>query len=110
MDVVPTCQRVHRAALSMRAQKLFQLSQKARLSSTRRAAVTPRSPLTPSTIPTLLEQPAHFIPRASVQLRSFSRSVPACTKAIMNPRKDEEGEEMKIEILPRAANVGYLRP
>lgn len=42
------------------------------------------------------------------QFRSFTASNHRPTKAILNPRKDENGEDMIIEIMPRASNVNNL--
>lgn len=40
--------------------------------------------------------------------RSFSSSVPRSAKAVINPRKDENGNDMVIEIMPRASNVSIV--
>jgi len=37
--------------------------------------------------------------------RAFSASSRQAVKAIINPRKNENGEDMMIDILPRAVNV-----
>lgn len=39
-------------------------------------------------------------------LRSFSTSRVACSRAVVNPRKDDDGNDMLVDITPRASNVG----
>ncbi|GAB7346229.1 hypothetical protein MBLNU457_4962t2 [Dothideomycetes sp. NU457] len=42
--------------------------------------------------------------RTTTGARSFSSSIQRSAKAVINPRKDENGNDMIIEIMPRASN------
>ena len=49
-----------------------------------------------------VSKPTHMI-----QYRAFSGSTSFKTKNILNPRKDDDGKDMLVEISARAANVSY---
>ena len=62
--------------------------------------------LSPRSIPRARNAPSRFQGYLPVShRRSFSVSNAHATKAIINPRKDENGEDMLIEIMPRASHV-----
>ncbi|CAD0058340.1 unnamed protein product [Aureobasidium pullulans] len=74
----------------------------------------PRRQLSLSTRPSQLSPRSASVPRfapfskkdilLSPNTRAFSASSRHATKAIINPRKNENGEDMVIDILPRAVN------
>ncbi|CAC9889877.1 unnamed protein product [Aureobasidium pullulans] len=74
----------------------------------------PRRQLSLSTRPSQLSPRSASVPRfapfskkdilLSPNARAFSASSQLATKAIINPRKNENGEDMVIDILPRAVN------
>ncbi|THZ88753.1 hypothetical protein D6C84_00729 [Aureobasidium pullulans] len=74
----------------------------------------PRRQLSLSTRPSQLSPRSASVPRfapfskkdilLSLNARAFSASSQLATKAIINPRKNENGEDMVIDILPRAVN------
>ncbi|OBW68466.1 MAG: Uncharacterized protein AUREO_014760 [Aureobasidium pullulans] len=74
----------------------------------------PRRQLSLSTRPSQLSPRSASVPRfapfskkdilLSPNTRAFSASSQHATKAIINPRKNENGEDMVIDILPRAVN------
>lgn len=52
------------------------------------------------------QRPSNIPQKQIWQQRTFSTSPAACaTHTIFNPQLDEDGNEMKLEITPRAANV-----
>ncbi|CAD0027922.1 unnamed protein product [Aureobasidium pullulans] len=74
----------------------------------------PRRQLSLSTRPSQLSPRSASVPRfapfskkdilLSPNARAFSASSQLATKAIINPRKNENGEDMVVDILPRAVN------
>ena len=80
-------------------------------------ATSSPSPVLDFLAPSILQHPVRTRPAGSSQrhappsylqrTRPFS-STPVSRHAILNPRKDDDGNEMNISITPRAANVSAL--
>ena len=72
--------------------------------SARPSQLSPRS----APVPRLAPFTKDVLPSQSS--RAFSVSSRQAVKAIINPRKNENGEDMMIDILPRAVNVNIRTP